>query len=549
MTRKTILFFFVMLFTSLTYAQLASYDEVIEGNINTDKVLSSTKKYLLKGFVNINAPATLTIPAGTIIYGEKSSKATLIINRGAKINAVGTAQKPIIFTSQQPIGQRGAGDWGGIILAGNATINVPGGTATIEGGTGTIYGGGAAPNDDDNSGTLKYVRIEFPGIAFLPDNEINGLTMGGVGRGTTIHYVQVSYSGDDSFEWFGGTVNAKHLIAFKGVDDEFDTDFGFRGKIQFAFGLRDPNIADISGSNGFESDNDGTGTTNAPRTQPLFSNVTIIGPLTTPDFTNYNSNFKRGMHLRRSSLCSMYNSVVIGYPTGLFIQSSNSANGATADELQIKNSIIAGAKINSGISQNLTTDVAGFDISAWFNTVSFGNRTYNTSAEVGLVAPFNLLNPNPLPSANSPAASGASFGGKLQDQFFTATTFIGAFSPTDARWDAGWTNYDPQNTNYTLVSVKEDFNSAIPVTFALSQNYPNPFNPTTNIKFALPQAGNVKLTIYNTIGQEVAQLVNGYKEAGSYTLNWDGSNLSSGIYIYRLEAANIVITKKMTLLK
>ncbi|MDH7604283.1 MAG: T9SS C-terminal target domain-containing protein, partial [Melioribacter sp.] len=177
--KKFSLLFFISA-TSL-FAQLAPFDEVLEGNINSDKVLDANKKYLLRGFVNVNEPATLTIPAGTIIYGEKSSKGSLIINRGAKIVAIGTPDKPIIFTSQQPKGQRGAGDWGGIIIAGRASINVPGGTAVIEGGTGTVYGGGDKPNDDDSSGVLKYVRIEFPGIAFLPDNEINGLTLGGVG--------------------------------------------------------------------------------------------------------------------------------------------------------------------------------------------------------------------------------------------------------------------------------------------------------------------------------------------------------------------------------
>lgn len=540
------LLFFTLFLSINLQAQLAQYDEVLEGNINSDKTLFANKKYLLRGFVNVNSPATLTIPAGTIIYGEKSSKGTLIINRGAKINAIGTSQKPIIFTSQQPIGQRGAGDWGGIILAGNAAINVPGGTATIEGGTGTVYGGGSSPNDDDNSGTMKYVRIEFPGIAFLPDNEINGLTMGGVGRGTTIHFVQVSYSGDDSFEWFGGTVNAQHLIAFKGVDDEFDTDFGFRGNLQFLFGLRDPNIADISGSNGFESDNDGSGTANSPRTQPIFSNVTMVGPLQTPEFAAFNPNFKRALHIRRSSLLSMYNSVTIGYPVGLFVQSQNSADGAMNGDLQIRNSIIAGAQAG----KNLTTDVSGFDVTAWYITQTFGNRTFNTSAEVGLLDPFNLTNPDPRPGSNSPASTGASFNNpRLNNSFFTSTTYVGAFNPAEPRWDTGWSNYDPQNTDYTITSVKEDYNSVIPATFELSQNYPNPFNPTTNIQFSLPQSGNVRLTIYNSIGQEVAQLVNGYKEAGSYTLKWDASNLSSGIYIYRLDAANTVIVKKMTLLK
>lgn len=548
MLRRIFYIITIILFTSISYfAQLSSYDEVLEGNINSDKTLSANKKYLLRGFVNVNEPATLTIPAGTIIFGEKSSKGTLIINRGAKINAVGTATKPIVFTSQQPVGQRSAGDWGGIILAGKASINVPGGTATVEGGTGTVYGGGSTPNDDDNSGVMKYVRIEFPGIAFLPDNEINGLTLAAVGRGTTIEFVQISYSGDDSFEWFGGTTNAKYLIAYKGVDDEFDTDFGFKGDLQFLFGLRDPNIADISGSNGFESDNDGTGTTNSPRTQPIFSNVTMVGPLVTPNFTAFNPNFKRALHIRRSSLCSMYNSIAIGYPVGLFIQSSNSVNGAIAGDLEIKNSIIAGTAKPSDL---LTSDVQGFDVVSWYNTGNFGNKTFTTSSEVGLVDPFNLLKPDARPKSNSPAINAASFtSAKLKNTFFTQTTYIGAFDASSPRWDEAWTNYDPQNTNYNTTTNIEKPTGELPINYKLSQNYPNPFNPSTEIKFSLPKESYVKLSVFNLLGQKVAELINDKLSAGIYSYEWNAKNVTSGVYIYQLDTSYGSLAKKMTLLK
>ncbi len=545
---KIFLKLFVITFITFTslFAQLSSYDEILEGNINTDKTLDANKKYLLRGFVNVNEPATLTIPAGTIIFGEKSSKGTLIINRGAKIIAAGTPDKPIIFTSQEPIGQRSAGDWGGIIIAGKARINVPGGTAVIEGGTGTVYGGGDNPNDDDSSGVLRYVRIEFPGIAFLPDNEINGLTLGGVGRKTIIEYVQVSYSGDDSFEWFGGTVNCKYLIAYKGVDDDFDTDFGYRGKCQFLFGFRDPNIADISGSNGFESDNDGTGTLNTPRTQPIYSNVTLIGPLSSPDFTQFNPNFKRGAHLRRSALTSIYNSIIMGYPVGLLIDGQNSADGAIANDLQIRNSIIAGSQTD----KNITTNVTSFDVLSWFNTSEYGNKVFNTSTEVGLSDPFNLAKPNPVPLSNSIAASNADFNNeRLQDSFFTHVTYLGAFNPNAPRWDEGWTNYDPQNTDYTLTDIKETLNKNIPLNFQLFQNYPNPFNPNTTISFTLPKSSYVNLIVYNSLGQEIAKLAEGYKEAGTYYINWNAENLPSGIYIYKLETNNFNSVRKMTLIK
>lgn len=534
---------FFLVFSSFISAQLSPVDSVIEGNINSNAFLTKAKRYLLRGFVNVNPPATLTIEAGTIIYGEKSSKGTLIINRGAKIIADGTANNPIVFTSQQPQGQRGPGDWGGIIIAGYATINVPGGTAVIEGGTGTVYGGGATTNDDDNSGILRYIRIEYPGIAFLPDNEINGLTMGGVGRGTTIEYIQVNYSGDDSYEWFGGTVNAKYLIACNGVDDEFDTDFGYRGKIQFAFGLRNPNIADISGSNGFESDNDGTGTFNSPRTQPWFSNFTIVGPMSDTSAT-VNPNFRRGAHLRRSTQTSIYNSIVMGYPVGLLIDGANSANAALGDSLQIRNSIWAGLRTGNG----LTTNASGFNVNTWFNNPANGNRTYIQPSEVGLIDAFNLTNPNPVPTALSPAVSGASFANaRMQDPFFTATSYIGAFSPTEARWDAMWTNYNPDSTNYvTGIETNDGF---VPAEFRLEQNFPNPFNPSTLISYSLPISGVVTLKVYDVIGREVAELVNDHQEAGKYILPFNANNLSSGVYFYKIRAGDFSATKKMNLVK
>ncbi|MEJ5351081.1 MAG: T9SS type A sorting domain-containing protein [Melioribacteraceae bacterium] len=539
------LLLFSLITLSSSFAQLASYDEVLEGNINSDKTLDASKKYLLRGFVNVNEPATLTIPAGTIIYGEKSSKGTLIINRGAKIIANGTKEKPIVFTSQEPVGQRAAGDWGGIIIAGRAKLNVPGGTAVIEGGTGTIYGGGDNPNDDDSSGVLRYVRIEFPGIAFLPDNEINGLTLAGVGRKTVIEYVQVSYSGDDSFEWFGGTVNCKYLIAYKGVDDDFDTDFGYRGKCQFLFGLRDPNIADISGSNGFESDNDGTGTLNEPRTQPIYSNVTLIGPLSTPDFTQFNPNFKRGAHLRRSTLTSIYNSIIMGYPVGLLIDGQNSADGASSNNLQIRNTIIAGSQTG----KNLTTNVNSFDVAAWFNNTEFANKTFNLSTDVNLIDPFNLSSSNPVPNTNSPAVNAANFNNdRLNDPFFTKVNYIGAFAPNGPRWDEGWTNYDPQSTNYSVTNSIEE-NEFIPSEFVLYQNYPNPFNPSTTITFKLSKPAYVKLSVYNSLGQLIENLVSEYKNPGTYFINWNAENLSTGIYYYSLQTEGNTISKKMMLLK
>ncbi|MDY2778590.1 MAG: hypothetical protein SOU82_01870, partial [Alloprevotella sp.] len=178
--------------------------------------------YTLKGFVYIADGAELTIEPGTIIKGDKQTKGTLIVERGGKLFAQGTSTQPIVFTSAQPAGNRRPGDWGGLILCGRAPHNA--GEAQIEGGPRTKHGG---DQPEDCSGALSYVRIEFAGYPYETDKEINGLTLGSVGSGTQLDHIQVSYSNDDSFEWFGGNVNAKYLVAYKGWDDDFDTDNGF----------------------------------------------------------------------------------------------------------------------------------------------------------------------------------------------------------------------------------------------------------------------------------------------------------------------------------
>jgi hypothetical protein len=366
--------------------QATDYPTVTEvipaGDITASTTLTSDKVYLLDGWVYVKTGATLTIEPGTVIRGSKANKGALIIEKGAKIIAEGTATEPIVFTSNQDAGSRTYGDWGGIILLGNATVNKV--DPVIEGGPTSTYGGS---NDADSSGVMKYVRIEFPGIAFQPDKEINGLTLGGVGSRTLLDYLQVSFCGDDSYEWFGGTVNAKHLVAFRGWDDDFDTDYGYRGMVQFAIALRDPEVADAgSGSNCFESDNDGSGSNATPITEAVFCNVSAFGPLATPS-TTVNANYKRALHLRRNTQLSVFNSVFAGYVTGLLIDGAASQANATAGNLNIKNCILAGCKDYFG------TD---FD-SLYFNEVPRSNIRFASHTEMSLADPFNLEGPNFMP--------------------------------------------------------------------------------------------------------------------------------------------------------
>jgi len=352
--------------------------------------------YLLNGWAYVKDGATLTVNPGVVVRGDKTNKGALIIEKGAKLIANGTASQPIVFTSNQAAGARSYGDWGGIILCGKAPINVSGGSATIEGGVGSTYGGSDAA---DNSGSLQYVRIEFPGIAFVTNSEINGLTMGGVGTGTTLDNIQVSYSGDDSFEWFGGTVNAKHLIALRGWDDDFDTDFGYSGMVQYAVALRDPSVADQSKSNCFESDNDANGSTNSPYTSAVFSNVSSFGPKVTPA-TTVNVLFQSAMHLRRNTKLKIYNSVFAGWPSGLQVDGNTTTQvNANNGDLKLQNTVICGMGSNfvvpSGSTWTTTTE------SNWYNTVGFNNSTVVANSDLGVTDAFNLTAPNFLPTQTS----------------------------------------------------------------------------------------------------------------------------------------------------
>ncbi|WP_242920988.1 T9SS C-terminal target domain-containing protein [Pontibacter liquoris] len=403
----------------------------LSGNITADMTLKADKKYLLKGFVYVQAPAKLTIEPGTIIKGDKNTKGSLIIERGAQIIARGTADKPIVFTSNEAKGARKAGDWGGLIILGNAPVNL-GSSAAIEGGVDRMYGGSKA---DDNSGVLKYVRVEFGGIAYQTDNEINGITLGGVGSGTEIDFVQVSYSGDDSFEWFGGNVNAKHLVAYKNVDDMFDTDNGYSGTLQYLVGIADPNVADVSSSNGFESDNDSKGTTNGPVTSARFSNVSLFGPLATPT-TTVNSQFASGMHIRRNSSISVYNSVIAGWPKGLLLDGVATASNATNNTLQFKNNVIIASTTPLNVKDNQ------FDINAWFTSNNNAQKAAN--ADMKVEGSFKQAGaPTFVPGAGSELLTGADFTGLAG---FEQVAYRGAFGATD--WTAGWTNFDPVNADY-----------------------------------------------------------------------------------------------------
>lgn len=401
----------------------------VTGTISANTTWSESQKYLLKGFVYVEAGATLTIEPGTIILGDKSSKGTLIIKPGGKIIARGTAQKPIVFTSGQAKGTRNYGDWGGIILLGKAKVNKT--PATIEGENISTFGG---QDDSDNSGVLKYVRIEFAGIAFETDKEINGLTLGGVGSGTEIDYVQVSYSGDDAYEWFGGNVNAKHLIAYRTLDDDFDTDWGYNGKVQYAFSLRDPVVADqcsCSDSNGFESDNDASGSEANPQTSANFANVSIFIGNGAVD-----KKYRSALRIRRNSAISVYNSAFIG---GWVAKGGLELEGAASQANFVNGKSNYAGLVITGMTKPIVT---GDEVK--LKETSRLNQFGAVVEELGLSQGFNNLLAKPAVTL-SPSSKLLTSGVELPSGF-EANKQIGAFGTND--WTAGWTNWDPQNTDY-----------------------------------------------------------------------------------------------------
>ncbi|MFM2048673.1 MAG: hypothetical protein RI955_1221 [Bacteroidota bacterium] len=393
----------------------------VTSNITSNTTWTTGNTYLLQGQIYVASGATLTIQPGVKVLGDKSSVgAALIISKGGKIHAVGTATAPIVFTSNQAKGSRSTGDWGGVIILGKATINQNGGTggngtANIEGiaaSSATEFGGGSTPDDNDNSGELQYVRIEFGGYVYQPNKEINGLTMGGVGRGTTIDHIQTSFTNDDAYEWFGGTVNCRYLVSYRDLDDCFDTDFGYSGNVQFCLALRDPAISDnptVSTSEGFESDNDAAGSTNAPKTKAIFSNMTLIGPYRGSTSNTIASGYRRAARIRRNSELKIMNSIMMDFKNGLHIDGTACESNATNGLLKFKNNIVAGytqlLEVNSTSTylSTLTTLFSGsWNNASYTSTSGILTAPYTASATGAYIGDYR-------PATSSVALTGADF--------------------------------------------------------------------------------------------------------------------------------------------
>jgi len=490
----------------------------VSANITTDTYWSNDQVYLIQGQIYVKNGATLTIQEGTTILGDKNSVgAGLFITKGSKLNALGTAAKPIVFTSNQPAGDRAAGDWGGIILLGKATTNAPGGIGNIEGiapTADTEFGGALTPDDNDNSGDIRFVRIEYAGYLYAPNKEINGFTLGAVGSKTSIHHVQVSFSNDDAYEWFGGTVNCKHLVSYRNLDDDFDTDNGFSGKVQFGLVVRDPQMADnpsVSTSEGFESDNDASGSTATPQTSATFSNITLVGPLRGDVGSTVASGYKRGARIRRNSALKIYNSLFLDFKTGIHIDWVLSEGNAQGCSLKFKNNVIAGNLTNGvcetskvGTAPNQTPS-AFTTIRTWFGTEL--NDSVASSANI-LTTPYNFTAPDFRPTTNSIAL---------------------------------------RNVNHDIAGISAGIEEV-----SLFENvmiYPNPTQGNATLEVTLLNDSKINVSIFDISGKEIANVINGNLNAGENQLELNTTNLSNGIYYTRISGENTIKTIKFIVSK
>jgi hypothetical protein len=462
-------------------------------NITGTVTLDATKVYLLTSTCVVRSGGKLIIPAGTVIRGAADLTATpklyamITVERGGLIEVNGTAKNPVIMTSNKAIGSRDRGDWGGLVLCGKA-VNNQGLDVQLEGfnnvAVDNSLGKFGGTDDKDNSGIVKYVRIEFAGLAFEPNKEVNSLTMGSVGSATVIEGVQCSFGNDDAFEWFGGTVNCKKIISYKTTDDDFDTDFGYRGIVQFGIAVRDTAYFDLSWnaasgastSETFESDNDAAGSGKTPYTAAIFSNITCVGPVdldkTHADLTSTQRGaFRRGARIRRNSRLSIVNSIIMGYRNQIMFDGDSTiiAAGVKAGTINDKSNLFrnnyitnskaaaAASATNNGIAEISAGNLVS-TLDAWLKLSGNANMIDKADYKTGLILvdPKNSTAPDFRPvSTNTDLIGTSDYTAKLLDnagtfticdEFTTNPTSITVKSGSDALFNVSFPDSDAKYT-------------------------------------------------------------------------------------------------------
>jgi len=432
-------------------------DAVIASNITANRTLFRDTLYTLRGFIQVTNGATLTIQPGTVIQGDFATVgSSLFITRGARSEANGTATQPIVFTSSRPVGQRQAGDWGGLILIGNGVINraapvVLEGTGTGLDNPAQEYSGGT--NNADNSGTLRYVRVEFAGYATAADQELNSITLAAAGSGTTMEYVQSLYGLDDSFEFFGGAVDGRYLVSYEAGDDHFDMSEGYVGRLQYLIAYQSAKVVVRPGAGNASNDpqgieNDGCngtgcalGQNSVPYTTPVVANFTLVGTGAGTDFDPTSGGY--GAVLRRGTGGYYVNGVLARYPKGAFgLRDATTQTRITDGIFDVRNVLVvespsifttasSGFVLADSVARNITRDAAATTASLF------------TTFTMPATAPASF---DWTPATGSLLVTGGltSFTGNLATAagtYVAGTSYRGAAAPGGAKWWAGWTTY------------------------------------------------------------------------------------------------------------
>lgn len=443
---------------------------VITDNITADRTFYADTTYVLSGFIKVANGATLTIQPGTRIVGDyEIPGSSLFILRGSRIIAEGTPDRPIVFTSARPEGERRPGDWGGLIIIGNGITNR--GSPTYIEGTGTgpenplqDYSGGT--DNDDDSGVLRYVRIEFAGFPVAPNEELNSLTLAAVGRGTTIEYVQVLLGLDDSFEWFGGAVDARYLISYESGDDHFDMSEGYVGRIQHAIAFQSirpeprPNLAGGAASDPQGLENDGCWAENCnagdsdrsasqPYTIPVLANFTLIGP---PEGVWETPAGNIGMMLRRGTGGLYVNGVVARYSrAAISVRGQATMDRIAAGDLALRNILVAetGATFQPGDPDHENPESRQFELDLAGSAIEASDRAAASLFASLPADPRGAADFDWTPAAGSPLRTGgledfSALPERLREavgSFIAPTPYRGAADPNGEKWWEGWTYY------------------------------------------------------------------------------------------------------------
>ena len=365
------------------------------GDITEDRTLESGNTYTLTGGLHVKEGATLTIQPGvTIIAKDDNQVDYILIEQGAKIDAQGTAEDPIVMTAER----KEAGSWGGLHICGKAPINAGTGAKSEIGDA--SYGGS---DEGDNSGILRYIRVEYGGYAFSEEKEANGFTFYGVGNGTTVEYLQAINGSDDGFEWFGGTVNVKYLVSTNNTDDSFDWTEGWSGKGQFMVAYQQSSECDCL----IEADNNDNDNFANPISHPVLANVTLVG--------NNSEDNKRGVRLRAGTHAELYNMIVDGKPRALTTETEGTEQSLVDGE-----SVLSYVYLCNGVSSDNDE-----------GSVLYTQDMFLEDGTNQVDYSFNL-------TGNFMGTIAGGIDPTTIDGFFSAASYVGAIS-SDDNWMSGWT--------------------------------------------------------------------------------------------------------------